>query len=231
MKTKREILFGLVCVILSLVIVPLCAEDDVLDKRILECADLFDEIMQMPDEAIPEELLLKCSAVAIFPSVLKGGFIIGGRYGKGVILHRDNETGKWSAPVFCTIRGISYGFQIGGQAIDLILVITNERGLKSLLESNITLGGDLAASAGPVGRNAEVSTDLMLKAGIFSYSRSKGLFAGISLKGSVVKLDKRSHREYYGQDLTAEEILFEGKVKLTSAGKQLIEVLEIYSSP
>lgn len=226
MKTKREIVFVFICVVLCSVVVPLYAEDNVLDKRIQECTDLFQEVMQMPDEAIPKDLLSKCSGVAIFPSVLKGGFIIGARYGKGVILYRDKETGKWSAPVFCTIKGLSYGLQIGGQAIELILVITNERGIKSLLKSKVTLGGDLAASAGPVGRDAEASTDLMLKASIFSYSRSKGLFAGISLKGAVIKQEVKSNKSYYGKNVTPEEILFEEKVKPTLSGEQLIKVLE-----
>ena len=205
------------------------AENAKLDRRIEECADLFEEVMQMPDKAIPEDLLSKCSGVAIFPSVLKGGFFIGGRYGKGVVLYRDKRTGKWSTPAFYTIGGLSYGLQIGGQAIDLILVITNKRGMKSLIKNSITLGGDLAASVGPVGRNAEAGTDLLLKAGILSYSRSRGLFAGIAIKGAVIKQDIETNKSYYDEDVTAEDILFKKKVKPTPTGRELIKVLGRYS--
>lgn len=205
------------------------ADDAKLNRRVEECADLLEEIMQMPDKAIPEDLLSKSAGVAIFPSVLKGGFFLGGRYGKGVVLYHDKKTGRWSAPAFYTIGGLSYGLQIGGQAIDLILVITSKRGMESLLKDNITLGGDLAASAGPMGRNAEASTDLLLKAGILSYSRSRGLFAGISIKGAVFKLDSESNKSYYGEDVTAEEILFKRTVRPTPAGRELIKTLRKYS--
>ena len=223
---KRIILF------FALLILPatlLYAADAKLDARIEECADLFDEVMQMPDKAIPEDLLSKCSGVAIFPSVLKGGFFIGGRYGKGVILYHDKKTGKWSSPAFYTIGGVSYGLQFGGQAIDLILVITSKRGMKSLLDDAITLGGDMAVSAGPVGRNAEANTDLPLKAGMFSYSRSRGLFAGIALKGGVIKQDANSNEAYYGEGTTVNDILFKKKVKPTKTANELIRVLERYS--
>ena len=188
---KKILLFVLVSLFI-LSTSPVYAQAAKLDRRIEECTDLFEEVMQMPDKAIPEDLLSKCSGVAIFPSVLKGGFFIGGRYGKGVVLYRDKRTGKWSTPAFYTIGGLSYGLQIGGQAIDLILVITSKRGVKALLDDSVTLGGDLAASAGPMGRNAEAETDLYLKAGILSYSRSRGLFAGISLKGGLIKQDKEA---------------------------------------
>ena len=218
------------CVVLNMNIGLLHAREKggALDERILECADVFEEIMDMPDSAIPQDLLSKCYGIAIFPSVLKGGFIVGARYGKGIILYHDRKSNRWSAPAFFTIKGLSYGLQVGGQAIDLILIITNDRGMKSFLDNSITLGGDLAVAAGPVGRDVEASTDLKLKAGILSYSRSKGLFAGISLKGAVIKQDQKSNESYYGNDITAEEILFEAKVNPTLSGKKLIRVLESY---
>ena len=225
---KGLILF-FVSVVLILPATSLYAADAKLDARIEECTDLFDEVMQMPDKAIPEDLLAKCSGVAIFPSVLKGGFFICGRYGKGVILNHDKRTGKWSAPAFYTVGGLSYGLQIGGQAIDLILVITSKRGMKSLLDDAITLGGDVAVSAGPVGRNAEAGTDLPLKAGMFSYSRSRGLFAGVAFKGGIIKQDVKSNNSYYGEGITADEILFKGKARPTKTAKQLIKVLQRHS--
>lgn len=200
-----------------------------LDEKIKTSVDLFDEMMDMPDSAIPVDLLSRCSGVAIFPGVLSGGLMIGGRYGKGIILSRDPKTGKWSPPAFFTLKGLSYGLQIGGQAIDLILVITTERGMKSFLESNITLGGDLAAAAGPVGRNAAADTDLKLKSSIFSYSRSKGLFLGISLKGVSIKPDLKANKDYYGTELSAKDILFGQKAKATPSSRKLIEVLDAYA--
>lgn len=220
--------------LLCLAIVHLCsnivyADNAKLDMRIDECDDLVREIMQMPEKSIPADLLAKASGIAIFPSVLKGGFIFGGRYGTGVVLHRDKATGKWSAPSFYTIAGGSWGLQIGGQIIDLILVITNERGMKGLLQDNFTMGGDAAASAGPVGRNAEVATDLLLKAGILSYSRSKGLFAGITLKGAVLAPNAKANEAYYGEKLTSTDILMDNKVKPTKKAQELISTIEKYS--
>ena len=220
----------MICLALSLLGAPsLCAADTAaLDERIRECNELFEEMSEMPDNAIPKDLISDCYGIAIFPSVLKGGFIVGARYGKGVILYHDRENHRWSAPAFFTIKGLSYGLQIGGQAIDLILVINNKRGMKSFLENSVTLGGDLAAAAGPVGRSAEASTDLSLKAGIFSYSRSKGLFAGISLEGSVIKTEEKSNEAYYGANITVDDILFKNKAPLSKAGKDLINILQSY---
>ncbi len=200
-----------------------------LDERIQNCISLFEEIMQMPDKGIPEDLLADSCGIAIFPSVIKGGFIIGGRYGKGIVLYHNPETGEWSAPAFYTVKGLSYGLQIGGQAIDLILVVTTDRGMRSFLNNELSLGGDVAVAAGPVGRTAAADTDLRLKASIFSYSRSKGLFAGISLKGAIIRPDDKANEKYYGQKLTPEDILYAGKVKPTPTAQQLIEVLEKYS--
>ena len=205
------------------------AEDAKLDMRIDECRELVDEIMQMPEESIPRDLLADAKGIAIFPSVIKGGFILGARYGKGVLLHRDKKTGKWSAPSFYTLAGGSWGLQIGGQVIDLILVITNERGMKSLLQNKFTMGADAAVAAGPVGRNTEAATDLHLKANILSYSRSKGLFAGVTLKGAVVSPDNKANELYYGKMVSAEEILIEGDVKPSREAKKLINTIRKYS--
>jgi len=228
MRNIGRVLF--LCSVMSFLCLPLVYADNAkLDMRIDECDDLIREIMQMPEKSIPADLLAKASGIAIFPSVLKAGFIFGGRYGNGVVLHRDKETGKWSAPSFYTVAGGSWGLQIGGQIIDLVLVITNERGMKSLLNDKFTLGGDAAASAGPVGRNAEIATDLLLKAGILSYSRSKGLFAGITLKGAILAPDSKANEAYYGEKLTVEDILMDNKVKPTKEAQELINTIKKYS--
>jgi len=217
--------FVFFCVMQSLVY----AEDAKLDMRIGECKDLIDEIMQMPEKSIPEDLLAKASGIAIFPSVIKGGFVFGGNYGKGIVMHRDKKTGVWSAPSFYTIAGGSWGLQIGGQLVDLVLVITNERGMKGLLQDKFTLGTDAAASAGPVGRNAEIGTDVLLKASILSYSRSKGLFAGVTIKGAVVAPDNKANELYYGKPLSAEEIIMQNKAKPSKKAAELIDTIKSYS--
>jgi lipid-binding SYLF domain-containing protein len=209
--------------------VPAYAENAKLDMRIDECKDLVNDVMQMPDKSIPTDLLEKASGVAIFPSVVKGGFIIGGRFGRGVVIYHDKETGRWSAPSFYTIAGGSWGLQIGGQITDLILVIMNERGIKGLLQDRFTIGGDASASAGPVGRNAEAGTDLLLKAGILSYSRSKGLFAGVAINGAVIMPDREANKSYYGRDIPAEDILMGDDIKPSKKALELIGALKKYT--
>jgi lipid-binding SYLF domain-containing protein len=215
--------------LLSIIAPCACADNASLNIKISEADDLIREIMQMPEQSIPSDLLSKAEGIVIFPSVLKGGFIFGARYGTGVALHRDKNTRKWSAPCFYRIAGGSWGLQIGGQIIDLVLVITNERGMKGLLQNNFTLGGDAAVSAGPVGRNAEASTDLFLKAGILSYSRSKGLFAGIALDGAVLSPIADANENYYKQSLTSYDILMANKVQPTAEGRALITTIEKYT--
>jgi SH3 domain-containing YSC84-like protein 1 len=225
-------LWGVLCVCMLLtcfIVSPACADNSKLNIKISEADDLLREIMQMPEQSIPADLLSKAEGIVIFPSVLKGGFIFGARYGTGVALSRDKKTRQWSAPCFYRIAGGSWGLQIGGQVVDLVLVITNDRGMKGLLQNNFTLGGDAAVSAGPVGRNAEVATDLYLKAGIVSYSRSKGLFAGVALDGAVVSPIADSNEKYYGQKLTSYDILVANKVQPTQEGKTLIATLNKYS--
>jgi SH3 domain-containing YSC84-like protein 1 len=225
-------IWGMVCLSLLAVFFTCsiaCADNAKLNLKINEADDLIREIMQMPEQSIPSDLLSKAEAIVILPSVLKGGFIFGARYGTGVALHRDKKTRRWSAPCFYRIAGGSWGLQIGGQVIDLVLVITSERGMKGLLQNNFTLGGDAAISAGPVGRNAEIATDLYLKAGIFSYSRSKGLFAGIALDGAVLSPMADANEKYYGGKLTSYDILMANKVQPTAEGKALIETINRYS--
>ena len=200
-----------------------------LETRIQNCNEVLNEIIQMPDKGIPTELLSKCAAVAIFPYVLKGGFFVGARYGKGVVLAHNPKSGQWKPPAFFTIGGGSFGFQFGAQAIDLILVIMNKRGLEGLLKDKFILGADAAAAAGPVGRSVSVDTDLLLKAGIFSYSRSKGFFAGVALKGAVIIPDKEANRAYYGGPVAAKEILLGDRIIPPASSRELIKTLKNFS--
>jgi len=201
-----------------------------LEERVDNSNDVINEIMGIPEKGIPLDLLKHCRAIAIFPNVLKGAFIFGAEGGKGVICAHDPETGEWIPPAFFTIAGGSWGLQAGIESTDFVLVITSKRGLDGLLTSKVKLGGDIAIAAGPVGRNAEASMDLLLKAEILSYSRSKGLFAGLSLEGSTIFQNQDANRAFYGQELSARDILIDKKVKSTSLDQKLINTLQKYSS-
>jgi len=167
------------------------------EDRVQAAATVLDEIESAPDTGIPEEVLASAECVAVVPSLLKGGFIVAARYGRGVASCRT-PTG-WSAPAFIFTSGGSFGFQIGGQAIDLVMLIMNKDGLKNLLSSKFQLGADASVAAGPVGRHAAADTDWKLRAQVLTYSRSRGAFAGISLAGAVIKQDKDATREFYGR--------------------------------
>ena len=208
-----------------------CSASDVgLDRRIWESNQVLKEIMTAPDQGIPEELLAKCKAIAIYPNVVKGGFVIGARFGKGVVLKKDEKTGQWGPVAFSTIGGGSFGLQIGGQMTDLILVVMNERGVQGLLSNNFTLGGDASIAAGPVGRNAELGTDLSLRAGIYSYSRSRGLFGGVALDGAVMTQDNDSNTAYYGRPLTSKDILLGNAAAVQPSSSEMVNALNEYSS-
>ncbi len=231
MKTKITALFSMILMTAMLVVPSLSyAENTELDARIAEARQVMAEVMATPDQSIPEELLAKCKAIAIYPSVLKAGFILGGRFGKGVVLKKDEKTGKWGPVAFSTIGGGSWGLQIGGSATDLILVIMNERGMNGLLSNNFTLGADAAVAAGPIGRNSEAATDLSLRAGIISYSRSRGLFAGMALDGAVMTQDNNSNTIYYGKSVTSRDILLGHAVQVQPSSKELTQALDEYSS-
>ena len=185
------------------------AQDDE-NKRLKTATTVFEEIMDAPDKAIPGAILDKAAAVAIFPSTLKAGFIFGGHRGKGVISAR-NEQGEWSTPAFLTLTGGSFGLQIGVQSVDLILVIMNRRGLEKLLQNEFKIGGDVSAVVGPIGRDIEASTDLTLHAEILSYSRTRGLFAGITLKGSTIRADRDANEQFYGYPFGSGQLVLEGE--------------------
>jgi lipid-binding SYLF domain-containing protein len=176
-------------------------------KRISEATTVFSEIMGAPDKAVPQSVLGKAAGIAIFPSTIKAGFVVGGMHGRGIVSARHG--GAWSAPAFLTLTGGSFGLQIGGEAADLILVIQNERGLENLFRNQFKVGADAAAAAGPVGRDTQASTDIQMRAQILSYSRARGLFAGITVDGSTIAQDKDANERFYGKPLTTKEVVSE----------------------
>lgn len=207
---KKITIFALLCTVLLSVSAFADKKEEV--ERARKAAQAFKEIMDAPDQAVPKELLDRAYCVAVFPSVKKGGFVVGGQFGRGLISCRKPGSG-WSAPAYFTIGGGSFGLQIGAQAVDLVLLVMNEDGVNGLLKSKFELGAGAAATAGPVGRNTSASTDATLNAQILSYSRSKGLFAGLELKGSVLKEDEGANKDVYGRAVTARDLLEAGTVK------------------
>ena len=184
--------------------------------RIDESIRVIEEIMAAPDSAVPEAILDNAVAIAVFPSTIKAGFIFGGHRGRGFIAARHPDTGAWSPPAFLTLAGGSFGLQIGGQAVDLILVVRNRRGLEQLLENEFKIGGDATAVVGPVGRHAEASTDIQLRAEILSYSRTRGIFAGITLQGSTIRADRDANERFYGERFDSTEVVIDGEVEPSS---------------
>ncbi|MCX5666074.1 MAG: lipid-binding SYLF domain-containing protein [Candidatus Omnitrophica bacterium] len=204
------------------------AEDNKWSRLVEESGRVLDQIQQMPDQNIPENLLRDCSAIAIFPSTISAGFVLGGKYGQGIIMVRDDKSRKWSAPAIFTIAGGSWGLQIGGQATDFVLLIMNRRSVDGILDGQFKLGADASVAGGPVGRAAEASTDIQLKGGILSYSRSRGLFAGVKLEGAVITQHWDGDKELYGKGLSAREILIENKTGMPDSAKELLKVLNKY---
>ncbi len=191
-------------------------------KRVESAATVLDEIQGAPDQGIPQEVLGSAECVAVIPTLLKGGFIVGGRYGKGVASCRTPK--GWSAPVFFTIGGGSFGLQIGGEAVDLVMLIMNKDGMKNLLSSNFKLGADASAAAGPVGRHASADTDWKMRAQVLTYSRARGAFAGLELSGAVIKQDKDSTRDFYGRMVPFKTSL-EGNIEAPQAAYPFLNTL------
>jgi lipid-binding SYLF domain-containing protein len=188
--------------------VPMAQIDEA--RRISEAVTVLREIMKAGDQSVPGSIMQKAQGIAVFPSMLKGGFVVGGQFGRGVMSARDPKTGAWSSPAFLTITGGSLGFQIGGQAVDLILVIQNRRGLEQLVSNQFKIGADASVAAGPVGRDAGASTDIQMRAQILSYSRTRGLFAGVSLNGTTVQQDRDANDRFYGMGYRTGQIVFDG---------------------
>ena len=197
------------------------------DDRLRNCGTVLKEILDVPDN-IPQDLLDKADCVVVFPSVLKAAFIVGGSYGRGAMSCRKGEDfrGAWGAPTMMALEGGSFGFQIGGQATDFVLLVMNESGARGILASKVKLGGDASVAAGPVGRDASAGTDATLRSEILSYSRARGLFAGVSLEGSTIRPDNGDNRRVYGRKIPARDIVLSGTVAAPPAAQQLISTLD-----
>lgn len=199
-------------------------------ERLKRSAEVLDEIMAAPDQGIPKDLLDRAECVAIIPGVKKLALGFGGRYGKGVVVcRRDNLAGAWGPPAMYQLGGGSIGFQIGGTSTDFLLLVMNPKGAEYLLRSKFTLGADLSAAAGPKGRTAAAATDAQMRAEILTYSRARGLFAGASLEGAVVKQDKGANKTIYGREVNLKALLLEGKGEVPAPARSLISSLNKYS--
>lgn len=196
------------------------------EKRLESCGQVLKEILDIPD-GLPKYLLNKAECVIVIPTELKFAFGVGGDFGRGAITCRTGQhfTGPWSSPALFALEGANIGFQLGGQATDFVLLVMNPKGANSILSSKVKLGADAAAAAGPKGRDAAADTDIVMRAEVLSYSRSRGLFAGISLEGSTLRSDGSANRKLYGRDLDARQIVREGKVAVPPSGRELISLL------
>lgn len=200
-----------------------------IDTRLEEAALVVNAIMQAPDNAIPSDFLNRAVCVGIIPSEKKFAFFVGGNYGRGALVCRRGGNGPWGAPSMISVSGASYGLQLGGEGSDVVFIVMNPETAQKLMQQTLKLGVDASAAAGPVGRRAEGATNAHFNAEILSYSRSKGLFAGVSLSGAVVKEDGNANRKLYGRDLTPEQILIQGAVAPPASAKALDGVLKKYS--
>src|SRR5579859_5001185 len=217
-----------VCFALVLMsVVAFAANDEREEDRVKEAGVVMKEILNIPDD-IPQDLLDKAECIVVLPSVKKGAFGIGGSYGRGIMVCRSGEhyKGRWGAPALYALEGVSIGFQLGGQATDFVLLVMNPKGANSLLYSKVKLGADASAAAGPKGRTAEGATDIVMSAEILSYSRNKGLFAGVSLEGSTLRSDGSANEKLYGRKLTAKEIIRGGKVGVPASARELVALLD-----
>ena len=221
---KRILIVTTLGLLVSLTAVASDRDDDV--NRTNKATQVFKEIMNTPDQGIPQELLESAKCIAIIPGDVKFAFIFGGNYGRGLATCRTSH--GWSAPMFLAIEGGSVGYQIGGSSTDLVMLFMNDHALKSLLSDKFKLGADASVAAGPVGRSAAAGTDLKLDAEILSYSRSKGLFAGVSLNGAVVQADKSGDEAMYGHDVNRHEIL-DGKVAVPESAQALLHEIGGYA--
>jgi lipid-binding SYLF domain-containing protein len=224
---RNRIALGLLFTLAAAPMFAAPADNDRETDRLENAGMVMEEIMNIPDN-IPQDLIDKSECVLVFPSVLKGAFIVGGSYGRGAMVCRSGEhfTGPWGAPSMMVLEGGSVGFQLGGQATDFVLLVMNTRGATALLDSKVKLGADIAAAAGPKGRDASADTDATLRSEILSYSRSRGLFAGVSLDGSSLRPDNEANEKLYGKKLTGGDIVRKGAVPVPPSGQKLVALLE-----
>jgi SH3 domain-containing YSC84-like protein 1 len=211
---------------LGMLLLPLAAQASKETDRLENCGMVLKEILDIPDD-IPQDLLDKAECVIVYPSVLKAAFVIGGSYGRGAMVCRTGEhfTGPWGAPTMMALEGGSVGFQLGGQATDFVLLIMNPRGARAILSNKVKLGADASAAAGPKGRNASAETDVTMRAEVLTYSRARGLFAGISLEGSTVRPDGDANEHVYGKKVEAKDIIFKGAVAVPPSAQKLVALL------
>jgi lipid-binding SYLF domain-containing protein len=221
---KRILIVTALTFAVSLTAVASDREDDV--NRTRKAAEVFKQIMDTPDKGIPHDLLESAKCIAIIPGDKKFAFVFGGSYGRGVATCRTGN--GWSAPMFVAVDGGSVGYQIGGSSTDLVMLFMNDHALQSLMSDKFKLGADASVAAGPVGRNANAATDLKMNAEILSYSRSKGIFAGVSLEGAVMQADKSGDKAMYGEDVSRHEIL-SGKVAVPAAARPLLDEIGGYA--
>ena len=207
----------------------LAAEQSKVAGRLESAAFVVNEIMQSREKGIPQELLDRAVCVGVIPSELRFAFGFGGNFGRGALVCRKGGDGPWGAPSMFTLNGVNFGFQIGGKITDIVFIVMNTGGVRKLLQSGVKLGVDASAAAGPVGRTAEGATDLQLHAEILSYSRSRGLFAGVSLAGAMLKTDYGANYQLYRQVYEAKQILIDGLATPPAAAKQLDDILAKYS--
>lgn len=227
-----KILKSTICIIaaitlvLSFAVCPVYAETNKWIRLVEKSGVVLSQVQQMPDQGIPDDLLKKCAAIAVFPDTVSAGLGIGGKYGQGIIMVRGKK-GKWSPPAIFTIAGASIGFQIGGQASDIVLLIMTERSVEAILRGKFKLGVDGAVAVGPVGREVEAATDAHL-GGILTYSRTRGLFAGVKLEGAVITEHWEGDKVLYGKSLSAEDILLGNKAKMPDSADGILGVLKKY---
>ena len=233
MKTNRFVMLTAGVLALALLSWPAISSASAKDKdekeadRIQNAGTVLKEILDIPDD-IPQDLLDKARCVIVFPSVVKAAFIVGGSYGRGVMLCRSGKdfSGPWGAPVMMALEGGSVGFQIGGQATDFVILVMNPRGAESVLHNKVKLGADASIAAGPKGRDAQAATDASFRAEMLSYSRARGVFAGVSLEGSTLRPDNDANRRLYGRDVNPEKLITEHAVEAPPEARQLIAILE-----
>src|ERR1700681_2785258 len=223
----KKILAHALTGLILLAATPAWSDDKSKDQdRLKNCGTVLKEILDIPDD-VPRELLDKADCVVIFPSVLKAAFLVGGSYGRGAMTCRrgKNFSGSWGAPTMMALEGGSFGLQLGGEATDFVLLVMNDRGANGILSSKVKLGGDASAAAGPKRREASAETDVTLRAEILSYSRARGLFAGISLEGSTIRPDNDANERIYGRKIPAKEIALSGTTRVPASAEQLISTL------
>jgi lipid-binding SYLF domain-containing protein len=214
-----------VITVLTIIALPVFGQEKE-QSRVANAGQVMKEVLNIPDD-IPQSVIDKADCVVVLPSVLKFAFGFGGSYGRGVMTCRGGEDfkGPWGAPTMMALEGGSFGLQIGGQATDFVLLLMSPRSARSILSSKVKLGGDISAAAGPVGRNLSAETDVALRAEILSYSRSRGLFAGISLSGSTLRADNGANEKLYGRNISAHDIVFNNEVMAPESAKLLLSEL------